>query len=121
LSPGFTNFPDTELEAIYEDQVKTFVRYQTRIGERAIQTHPDADLVMVYIEQPDGSEHQFLLTDRRQATNPRDPNSIFNGQDAAKIARYDSYIKAAYQAADQAVDRIMEATGPATENLFDTG
>ena len=36
LSPGFTNFPDIELEAIYQDQVETFVRYQTRIAERAI-------------------------------------------------------------------------------------
>src|SRR5262249_60727840 len=60
LSPGFTNFPDTELEAMFEDMVRTFVRYQTRVAERAILRNPDADLVMVYIEQPDGSEHQFL-------------------------------------------------------------
>jgi len=112
LSPGFTNFPDLELEAMYEDQVKTFVRYQTRIAERAIETHPGADLVMIYIEQPDGSEHQFLLTDRRQATNPRDPNSIFDNQDRAKIARYDSYLKVAYQVADRAVRRIADTAGP---------
>ncbi len=61
LSPGFTNFPDLEIETMFEDMVKTFVRYQANIGERAIRNHPDADLVMVYIEQPDGSEHQFLL------------------------------------------------------------
>jgi len=91
LSPGFTTFPDIELEAIYEDQVKTFVQYQTRIAERAIQQNPDTDLVMIYIEQPDGSGHQFTLTDRRQATDPRDPNSIGNNQDRAKIARYDRY------------------------------
>jgi arylsulfatase A-like enzyme len=30
---------------------------------------------MIYIEQPDGSGHQFLLTDPRQASNPRDPTS----------------------------------------------
>ena len=52
------------------------------------QNHPDADLVMVYIEQPDGSEHQFLLTDPRQGTNPKDPNSIGANQDPAKVARY---------------------------------
>src|SRR5262249_43504010 len=28
LSPGFTNFPDVEIEAMYEDMVRTFVRYQ---------------------------------------------------------------------------------------------
>jgi hypothetical protein len=113
LSPGFTTFPDLELEAIYEDQVKTFVRYQTRIAERAIQRNPGADLVMVYIEQPDGSGHQFTLTDRRQATDPRNPGSIGSNQDQGKIARYESYLKVAYQQADRAVTRIMDAAGPA--------
>jgi len=54
-TPSFNTFPDVELEAMYEDQVRTFVRYQTRIAERAIHQNRDADLVMVYIEQPDGS------------------------------------------------------------------
>lgn len=112
LSPGFTDFPDIEIEAMYEDMVKTFVRYQTDIGERAIKNHPDADLVMVYIEQPDGSEHQFLLTDPRQGTNPKDPSSIGAGQDAAKVARYKSYVRFAYQTADKAVKRIADAAGP---------
>jgi predicted AlkP superfamily pyrophosphatase or phosphodiesterase len=112
LSPGFTDFPDVEVEAMYEDMVKTFVRYQTEIGERAIKNNPDADLVMVYIEQPDGSEHQFLLTDPRQGTNPKDPNSIGAGQDPAKVARYASYIRFAYQTADKAVKRIADAAGP---------
>lgn len=112
LSPGFTNFPDIEIEAMYEDMVKTFARYQADIGERAIKNHPDADLVMIYIEQPDGSEHQFLLTDPRQGTNPKDPNSIGAGQDPAKVARYKSYIRFAYQTADKAVKQITEAAGP---------
>ncbi|CCE03969.1 alkaline phosphatase family protein [Bradyrhizobium sp. STM 3809] len=111
LSPGFTSFPDVEIEAMFEDMVKTFVRYQAAIGERAIRKHPDADLVMIYIEQPDGSEHQFLLTDPRQGTNPKDPNSTGANQDPAKVARYASYIKAAYQAADKAVKRISETAG----------
>jgi len=117
LSPGFTSFPDLELEAIYEDQVKTFVRYQTRVAERAIRRNPDADLVMVYIEQPDGSGHQFTLTDRRQATDPRNPNSIGANQDQAKIARYASYLEVAYQEADRAVARIADAAGPGS-NIF---
>jgi predicted AlkP superfamily pyrophosphatase or phosphodiesterase len=111
LSPGFDNFAETELEAMYEDMVKTFVRYQTAVAERAIEQNPDADLVMVYIEQPDGSGHQFMLTDPRQATDPRNPNSINGGQDQAKIARYDRYLKFAYQQADRAVARIAEAAG----------
>ncbi|OAF20079.1 alkaline phosphatase family protein [Bradyrhizobium neotropicale] len=109
LSPGFTNFPDVEIETMFEDMVKTFVRYQAKIGVRAIETNPDADLVMIYIEQPDGSEHQFLLTDPRQGTNPKDPNSIGANQDPAKVARYASYIRFAYQTADKAVKRIADA------------
>lgn len=31
LSPGFDAFDDLELEAIYQDQVQTFVDYQTRV------------------------------------------------------------------------------------------
>lgn len=111
LSPGFTTFPDSELEAIYEDQVQLFVDYQTRLALRAINQNPDADLVMVYIEQPDGSEHQFLLTDSRQPTDPTNPSSIGVGQDKAKVTRYRSYLETAYRAADNAVERIMNAVG----------
>jgi predicted AlkP superfamily pyrophosphatase or phosphodiesterase len=114
---SFANFPDIELEAMYEDMVKTFVRYQTNVALRAIDQNPDADLVMVYIEQPDGSGHQFMLTDRRQATDPRNPDSIHEGQDKAKIARYEDYLQFAYQQADQAVKRISEAAGP-DSNIF---
>ncbi len=111
LSPGFENFPDTELEAIFEDQVRTFVDYQTRVALRAISKNPNADLVMVYIEQPDGSEHQFLIVDPRQATDPRNPNTIHAGQDTAKVARYKSYVQRAYQVANNAVQRIIETVG----------
>lgn len=111
LSPGFNNFPDTELEAIYEDQVRTFVDYQTRVALRGISQHPDADLVLTYIEQPDGSGHQFLITDPRQATDFRNPNTIGAGQDKEKIQRYQQYLQTAYQAANQAVQGIIEAVG----------
>jgi predicted AlkP superfamily pyrophosphatase or phosphodiesterase len=119
LSPGFDAFPDLELEAMYQDQVKTFVAYQTQVALRAIGQNPDADLVMIYIEQPDGSGHQFTLTDPRQATDPLDPTSIgrpgsppgATGQDLAKVARYDAYLKFAYQVADQAVRAILDAVG----------
>jgi predicted AlkP superfamily phosphohydrolase/phosphomutase len=66
---------------------------------------------MVYIEEPDGSEHQFLLTDRRQASNPTDPNSIGPNQDAAKVARYRQHVAFAYQQADRAVTEIMDTVG----------
>ncbi len=111
LNPGIDNFSDQELEAIYEDQVGNFVDYQTRVALRAIRQNPNADLAMIYIEEPDGSEHQFLITDPRQATDPRNPNSIGSGQDKEKIARYNNYVKVAYQAADRAVQRVIEAVG----------
>ena len=111
LSPGFNLFPDDELEAIYEDQVSHFLDYQTRVALRAIEQVPDADLAMIYIEQPDGSEHQFLLVDPRQPTNPLDPTSIGTGQDLAKVARYQRYVQVAYQAANRAVQRIIESVG----------
>lgn len=119
LSPGFGSFPDLELEAIYEDQVATWMVYQTNVALRALGQVPDADLAMIYLEQPDGSGHQFTLTDPRQATNPTDAHTIGSpgnpagatGQDAAKIARYATYLANAYRAADAAVARILEAVG----------
>jgi hypothetical protein len=111
LSPGFGPFPDLELEDMYEDQVRLFVDYQTRVGLRAIERFPNADLVMIYIEQPDGSGHQFMLTDPRQPTDPRNPDSIGAGQDPAKKARYAGYLKTAYREASGAVQRIIDAVG----------
>jgi Type I phosphodiesterase / nucleotide pyrophosphatase len=107
----FTTFPDIELEAIYEELVREFVTYQTNVGLRAISRLPNADLVMIYIEQPDGSGHQFLAIDPRQPTDPRDPNSIGENQDPAKLARYRNYIATAYQVANQAVQRVINAVG----------
>lgn len=122
ISPGFdvATFPDVlELEAVYADQVRTFVAYQTSIGLRAIKQNQDADLVMIYIEQPDGSGHQFTLTDPRQATNfldnrtvgvPGNPAGAI-GQDPARIAAYASYLRLAYQQANNAVQAIIKAVG----------
>jgi predicted AlkP superfamily pyrophosphatase or phosphodiesterase len=119
LAPGFARFPELELEAIYEDQVATFVRYQTRVALLALARNPDANLVMLYIEQPDGSGHQFTLTDPRQVTNPLDARTVGRagappgavGQDPAKIARYARYLESAYQQANGAVDAILDAIG----------
>src|SRR5947208_2078088 len=72
LSLGFGGFPDLELEVMYRDQVETWTTYQIQVALRAIAQNPDADLIMLYFEQPDGSGHQFTLTDPRQATNPLD-------------------------------------------------
>ncbi len=117
-TPTFNAFSDEELEAVYEDQVKTFVEYQTKLAQRAIRENEDADLVMVYIEQPDGSGHQFTLTDPRQATDPTNaatisvpgaPGAI--GQDAAKVARYARYLEFAYRQASDAVEKIVQAVG----------
>jgi predicted AlkP superfamily pyrophosphatase or phosphodiesterase len=111
LSPGFENFPDLEVEAAYEDQVRSFVDYQTRVSLRAIERNPDADLVMIYIEQPDGSGHQFLMTDPRQPSDPRDPASIGANQDPAKRARYRGYLRTAYRVANEAVQRVIDTVG----------
>lgn len=119
ISPGFTTFPDPELESAYEDQVRTFVDYQVKVGLRGLARVPDADLAMIYIEQPDGSGHQFTLTDPRQATDFTNPLSIGRpndppgavGQDPAKVKRYRKYLEFAYQQADSAVQRILEAIG----------
>lgn len=111
IGPGFTNFPEEETEAMFEDQVRTFIDYQTRVALRAIEQNPDADLVMIYLEEPDGSEHQFLLTDSRQATNSADPKSIGSNQDQNKMNRYRSYVQTAYEVANQAVQRIFDAVG----------
>jgi predicted AlkP superfamily pyrophosphatase or phosphodiesterase len=111
ISPGLTSFSDRELEAVTNDVNDRFVRYQTRVGLRGIMQTPDADLAMIYIEEPDGLEHQYLLTDPRQATDPSNPNSILAGQDPAKVARYAGYIQRAYQDADQAVQAVINAVG----------
>jgi phosphodiesterase/alkaline phosphatase D-like protein/predicted AlkP superfamily pyrophosphatase or phosphodiesterase len=111
ISPGFDKFTDAELEAIYKDQVKSFVEYQTDVAIRAIKQNNSADLVLTYLEQPDGSQHQFLLTDPRQASDFTDPNSIGAGQNAAKVARYQKYVEFAYQTASNAVQKIIDTVG----------
>jgi predicted AlkP superfamily pyrophosphatase or phosphodiesterase len=119
LSPGFTAFPDIELEAVYRDQVASFTEYQTALALHAIRQNAGADLVMIYLEQPDGSGHQFTLTDPRQPTDPADPTSIgtpghppgASGQDAAKLSRYADHLAFAYQQADRAVQRFVAELG----------
>jgi len=66
---------------------------------------------MIYIEQPDGSGHQFTMTDPRQASNPLDASTIGANQDPAKRARYRNYLRIAYQTANEAVQRIIDAVG----------
>jgi Type I phosphodiesterase / nucleotide pyrophosphatase len=119
LSPGFGGFTDVELEATYEDQVATFMAYQTAVATHALRENSDASLTMLYFEQPDGSGHQFTLTDRRQASNPLDPTSVgwpgfplgASGQDRDKVARYRRYLLAAYRAASDAVESVVQEVG----------
>jgi predicted AlkP superfamily pyrophosphatase or phosphodiesterase len=111
LSPGFASFSDVELEAAYRDQVQTFVDYQTRLAVRAIRANPNADLVMAYIEQPDGSGHQFTMTDHRQATNPLDATTVGDLQEPEKVRRYAANLAFAYRVANDAVERIIQAAG----------
>ncbi len=108
---SFANFPDLELEAIYEELVDKFTDYQKNIVLRALAQKPNADLAMFYFEQPDGSGHQFFLTDPRQPTNFTDPNSIYAGQDPVKKARYAQYLERAYVDANNAVQAVINAVG----------
>src|SRR5262245_57795350 len=107
----FGSFPDIELEAIYEDLVINWTGYQKNVVLRALAREPNADLAMFYFEQPDGSEHQFLLIDPRQATDPTNAATIGAGQDPAKVASYKDYIRTAYRVANEAVQRIIEVVG----------
>lgn len=118
LSPGLDAFSDRELEAAYKDQGRTFVAYQSKLARRAIRRNPGADLVMVYFAEPDGATHQYLLTDPRQATDPRNPATIGAGQDRAKVRRYANYIEDAYRQVDKAVGDILDLTGPDTTVLL---
>jgi len=122
LGTGFDpgTFPDAhELDAIYREQVRSFVAYQTGIALRALEQSNGADLVMIYIEQPDGSGHQFTLTDPRQASDPRDNRSVGTsgnpagaiGQDPARLAALDQNLRFAYQQANTAVQAIIQAVG----------
>jgi len=110
-NPGNERFTDAELEEIYNDLIPTFVNYQTKVALRGMARIPDADLVMMYIEQPDGSAHQYLIADDRQATDPRNPSSIGAGQDAAKRTRYDGYVRLAYETANNGVQQVIDAIG----------
>jgi hypothetical protein len=119
LSPGFGAFSADELEAIYLDQVRTFTRYQTQLALHAIARNRDADLVMTYVEQPDGSGHQFTLTDPRQPSDPGDQRSVgergvppgATGQDPRVRERYARHLADAYRHADAAVDAIVRCVG----------
>ena len=46
-----------------------------------------------------------------QPTDFTNPASIFEGQDSAKVDRYRTCVQAAYQAANQAVQAIIDAVG----------
>ena len=111
ITPGLEDFSDAELEAAYQDLVPSFVDYQTNVLLRAIAQNPDADLVLGYIEQPDGSQHQFLLTDPRQPTDFNDPNSIGDGQDPEVVERLAEYVETAYQTASDAVQQVINTVG----------
>lgn len=111
LTPGLEAFSDDELEAAHAATVRIFTDYQARLALHALDSQPQLDLAMFYFEQPDGSTHQYLLTDPRQPTDIRDPDSILGGQDADRRARYQEHIRTAYRATNDAVHRLLEQIG----------
>lgn len=111
LLDSLRTFPDEELEAVYLDQMRTFVDYQVSLLRFAIERNPEADLVLGYIEQPDGAGHMFLMADPRQASDARDGTSIGVKQDAAKRARFRRHLALGYQVANEAIERIVNVIG----------
>ena len=111
ISPGLEDFSDVELEGAYLDLVESFTNYQIDTLLRGIQQTPDADLALGYLQQPDGAEHQFLLTDFRQPTNFNDASTIGAGQDPAVVERFAENVLFSYQAASDAVQRIIDEVG----------
>jgi hypothetical protein len=111
LAPGLTDFSDEELEGVYSDLVESFVDYQTDVFLHSIQQTPNADLALGYLQQPDGAEHQFLLTDPRQPTNFNDASTIGAGQDPAVVKRFADNVLFSYQVANNAVQRIIDEVG----------
>src|SRR5262249_5258265 len=118
LTPSFAPFSNAELQAIDNAANARFVDYQARLGGVAMQQTPGAGLGMVYIEEPDGLSHQYLLTDQRQAVDFTNPNSIgtaFGGTTNfatdPTVAQYAANIQAAYKSADGAVQKILDLVG----------
>ena len=119
LTPSFAPFSDDELQAIDNAATRRFVDYQARLGVFSMQQTPGAALGMVYIEEPDGLEHQYLfLTDPRQAVDFTNPNSIgtavggtTNFATDPKVAQYAANIQSAYQSANGAVQQILDLVG----------
>ena len=67
LSPGFTSFPTWSSKPCMRTKSRPSSAIRRGSPQRAIMQRPGADLVMMYIEQPDGAGHQSTLTDPRQA------------------------------------------------------
>lgn len=111
LSPGLEDFSDEELEGVYLDLVESFTTYQTDTLLRGIAQTPDADLALGYLQQPDGAEHQFFLTDPRQPTDFNDASTVGEGQDPAVVERFANNVLFSYQTASDAVQRIIDEVG----------
>src|SRR5262249_32343098 len=118
LTPSFAPFSDAELTALDNAANSRFVDYQARLAVFSMKQRPGAGLGMVYIEEPDGLEHQYLLTDQRQAVNFTDPNSIgtaFGGTTNfatdPKVAGYAANVQMAYREASDAVQKVLDYVG----------
>ena len=66
----------------------------------------DWDLLMTYLPLLDEAQHEFLLTDSRQAD--------YDAEGGARRKRFEGYIERAYQRADAILVRWMDAAPPGT-------
>ena len=110
-TPGFNDFPDVELEAVYNSLVAVFTNYQTAVFLRALKQVPNASLALGYYQQPDGAEHQYWLTDPRQPSSATNATSIGDNQDPAVVTRFQQYIVKSYRTVSDAVQRVIDYVG----------
>ncbi len=92
---------------IYVEQADRLAAFLTRAQVWAIH-RADWDLLLLYQPEADEIEHQFFLTDPRQA-----------GYTPERAARFRGYVEQAYALADRSLDAIEKALAP-TDTLFVT-
>lgn len=92
---------------IYVEQADRLAEFLTRAQVWAIR-RADWDLLLLYQPEVDEVEHQFFLTDPRQA-----------GYTAERAARFGGYVERAYALADRSLDAIEKALAP-SDALFVT-
>jgi len=88
-----------------------WTKYQTNVVLRALAREPNAEPRYVLLRAAGRLRAPVPAHRSAQATDPTNPATIGAGQDQAKVARYHKYLRTAYRAANEAVQRVIEAVG----------